>query len=89
MHLTRFTRHDFQRIVICRTREIFGRLRRINRSLKTLCHELGNPTDMAVKFGLLYNSTAAIQLQQILFDGQVFVGLQARKTSLDFQAKNV
>ena len=49
----------------------------------------GNPTDMAVKFGLLYNSTAAIQLQQILFDGQVFVGLQARKTSLDFQAKNV
>ena len=26
-------------------------------------------------------------MQQILFDGQVFVGLQARKTSIDFQTK--
>jgi hypothetical protein len=42
-----------------------------------------------VKFGTKYNSTAGIQLQQTLFDGQVFVGLQARKTSVDFQLKNV
>ncbi len=44
---------------------------------------------MAVQFGLKYNSTAALQLQQLLFDGQVFVGLQARKASLEFQSKNV
>lgn len=47
------------------------------------------PTDQAVNFGLNYNSTAALQLQQLLFDGQVFVGLQARKASIDFQSKNI
>ena len=30
-----------------------------------------------------------IQLQQLLFDGQVFIGLQARATSIEFQKKNV
>ena len=47
------------------------------------------PNDMAVSFGLPYNSTASLQLQQLLFDGQVFVGLQARKASMDFQTKNM
>jgi outer membrane protein TolC len=42
-----------------------------------------------VRFGTKYNSTVGVQLQQTLFDGQVFVGLQARKTSIDFQLKNV
>ena len=32
---------------------------------------------------------ADIQLNQLLFDGQVFVGLQARETVLKFQQKNV
>ena len=45
--------------------------------------------DEPVKFGLKNNSTAALQLQQLLFDGQVFVGLQARRTSLQFQSKNI
>ncbi len=45
--------------------------------------------DQALKFGLPNNSTAALQLQQLLFDGQVFVGLQARRASLDFQSKNI
>ena len=49
----------------------------------------GSPKDMATNFSLPYNSTASIQLQQLLFDGQVFVGLQARKTSMDFQSKNL
>ena len=49
----------------------------------------GNPQDEAFAFGLKYSSTAALQLQQLLFDGQVFVGLQARKASLDFQSKNI
>jgi outer membrane protein len=45
-------------------------------------------TYIPVQFGTKYNSTASIQLSQILFDGQVFIGLQARKTSIDFQTKN-
>lgn len=44
-------------------------------------------TYIPVQFGTKYNSTASVQLQQILFDGQVFVGLQARRTSIDFQTK--
>ncbi len=50
---------------------------------------LAGPEDKALSFGLSYNSTAALQLQQLLFDGQVFVGLQARKASIDFQTKNI
>jgi outer membrane protein TolC len=46
-------------------------------------------TYVPVKFGTKYNANASLQLQQILFDGQVFVGLQAKKTSMDFQMKNV
>ncbi len=56
----------------------------------------GNPITMpndfgfiAAQFGTKYSATAGISLSQILFDGQVFVGLQARKTTLDFQKKNV
>lgn len=45
-------------------------------------------TFIPVRFGVKYNASATIQLQQLLFDGQVFIGLQARKTSIDFQAKN-
>ena len=39
-------------------------------------------------FGLKYNATGGVQLNQLLFDGQVFVGLQARETVLKFQEKN-
>lgn len=56
----------------------------------------GNPIVMpndfgfiAAQFGTKYSATAAISLSQILFDGQVFVGLQARNTTLDFSRKNV
>jgi outer membrane protein TolC len=41
-----------------------------------------------VKFGTKYNANGNLQLQQLLFDGQVFVGLQARKTSIDYQQKS-
>ena len=44
-------------------------------------------TFIPVKFGTKYNGTYGADLQQILFDGQVFVGLQARKTSIEFQTK--
>jgi outer membrane protein len=40
------------------------------------------------QFGTKYNSNASVSLRQILFDGQVFVGLQARNTAIDFQTKN-
>jgi outer membrane protein TolC len=45
-------------------------------------------TYIPVQFGTKYNSTASIQLQQLLFDGQVFIALKARSTSIDFQNKN-
>lgn len=45
-------------------------------------------TYIPVQFGTKYNSTANIQLQQTLFDGQVFIGLKARATSIDFATKN-
>ena len=52
----------------------------------------GNPITMpgdfgfiAAQFGTKWNASAGISLQQLLFDGQVFIGLQARKASIDFQ----
>ncbi len=40
-------------------------------------------------FGVKWNATGGVSLNQLLFDGQVFTGLQARKTLIDFQVKNV
>jgi len=42
-----------------------------------------------IAFGVKWGSTAGVSLNQILFDGQVFVGLKARSTLIDFQEKNV
>jgi outer membrane protein TolC len=43
----------------------------------------GTPgTYFPVKFGTKYSATYGANLQQILFDGQVFVGLQARKAAI-------
>ena len=42
-----------------------------------------------IAFGVKWGSTAGLSLSQILFDGQVFVGLKARNTLIDFQEKNV
>ena len=39
-------------------------------------------------FGVKWNATGGISLNQILFDGTVFTGLKARKTLIDFQEKN-
>ncbi|MFL9481880.1 TolC family protein [Chitinophagaceae bacterium LWZ2-11] len=46
-------------------------------------------TYVPLQFGTKYNANGTVQLQQLLFDGQVFVGLQARRTAIDFQMKNV
>jgi outer membrane protein TolC len=49
-----------------------------------------SPGDFGVvqaQFGTNYNSSAGFDISQLLFDGQVFVGLQARNASLDFAKK--
>jgi outer membrane protein TolC len=40
-------------------------------------------------FGVKWGATGGVSLNQILFDGQVFSGLKARKNLFDFQKKNV
>jgi outer membrane protein TolC len=54
----------------------------------------GNPIQMpedfgfiAAQFGTKFSATAGVSLNQILFDGQVFVGLQARDASIRFRQK--
>lgn len=56
----------------------------------------GNPIQMpndfgfiAAQFGTKFSANAGISLSQILFDGQVFVGLQARPTAVSFRKKNM
>ncbi len=56
----------------------------------------GNPIQMpadfgfiAAQFGTKYSASAGIALSQLLFDGQVFVGLQARDATMRFARKNV
>jgi outer membrane protein TolC len=39
------------------------------------------------QFGTKYNNSAGLSLQQLLFDGQVFIGLQARRTVMEFAEK--
>lgn len=40
------------------------------------------------QFGSKFNASYGASLQQLLFEGQVFVGLQARGTSMEFARKN-
>ena len=56
----------------------------------------GNPIQAPADFGFIqagfgskYSTSAGIDVAQLLFDGQVFVGLMARKTSIEFAKKNV
>jgi outer membrane protein len=51
----------------------------------------GNPIQMPANFGFIeaqfgakYTAAAGVDLNQLLFDGQVFVGLLARKASIEF-----
>ncbi len=41
-----------------------------------------------VQFGTKYNANYGINIQQLLFDGQVFIALQARATSMEMQRGN-
>ncbi|MEP6465487.1 MAG: TolC family protein [Parafilimonas sp.] len=44
-------------------------------------------TYVPVKFGTQYTASGSVTLQQTLFDGEVFIGLQARKVSIDYRQK--
>lgn len=51
-----------------------------------------SPSDFGfiqAQFGTKYSSQVGITLNQLLFDGQVFVGLQARRTTMEWAQKNV
>jgi len=41
------------------------------------------------QFGTKYTASAGVDISQLLFDGQVFVGLQARNATLDFYRRQV
>ena len=45
-------------------------------------------TFIPVQFGTKFNANYGANFQQLLFDGQVFVALQARETSLEMQRKS-
>jgi len=51
---------------------------------------LGQPagTFVPLKFGTQYSTSGSLDLSQVVFDGQVFVGLQARSTSIKWQTVN-
>ncbi|HEY0678138.1 MAG TPA: TolC family protein, partial [Chitinophagaceae bacterium] len=40
------------------------------------------------QFGTKFTSSAGLSLSQLLFDGQVFIGLQARKASMEFARRS-
>ncbi|HEV8079095.1 MAG TPA: TolC family protein [Chitinophagaceae bacterium] len=54
----------------------------------------GNPIQMPANFGIIeaqfgskYTAGAGLDVNQLLFDGQVFVGLQVRKIAIEFSTK--
>ncbi|MDB5203189.1 MAG: TolC family protein [Ferruginibacter sp.] len=51
-----------------------------------------SPSDFGVvqaQFGTKYTANGGIDISQLLFDGQVFVGLQARKATLNFYERQI
>src|SRR6476469_6817950 len=44
-------------------------------------------TFIPLRFGTKYNASGALDVQQILFDGQVFIGLMAKKTAIEFSTR--
>jgi outer membrane protein len=49
---------------------------------------IGQPgTKFPAQFGTKYNATGAIDASQLLFDGQVFIGLQARDAAMQLATK--
>jgi len=49
----------------------------------------GSPATFGFSLFQKYNANGGLQLTQTIFDGQVFVGLQARKASIDYYQKAI
>ncbi|MES2847591.1 MAG: TolC family protein [Bacteroidota bacterium] len=54
---------------------------------QTIAFPEGGFGNIAAQFGVPWTVNAGVDFSQILFDGQVFVGLQARSTAMDLAAK--
>jgi outer membrane protein TolC len=53
-------------------------------------NQIVSPSDFGfvqAQFGTKWNASGSVDFSQLLFDGQVFVGLQARDASLEYQRK--
>jgi outer membrane protein len=55
----------------------------------TITLPTGNPAVFPFSLYQKYSATGSVQLTQTLFDGQVFIGLQARKASIDYYQKAI
>jgi outer membrane protein len=60
-----------------------------NSSGITITQPTGPPAELPFSLFQKYSASGGVTLTQTLFDGQVFVGLQARKTSLDLSQKAI
>jgi outer membrane protein TolC len=58
-----------------------------NGSGQTITFPAGGFGNIAAQFGVTWSANAGISVSQLLFDGQVFVGLMARNAVLDFYRK--
>lgn len=47
----------------------------------------GGFDNIAAQFGVPWTASAGVDFSQLLFDGQVFIGLQARSTAMDLASK--
>ena len=54
---------------------------------QTITFPTGGFGSVPAKFGTAWNASAGIDISQLIFDGQVFVGLKARDALLDFYRK--
>ncbi|MEP6616684.1 MAG: TolC family protein [Ginsengibacter sp.] len=45
-------------------------------------------TFIPLKFGTKYSAAGGVDLQQLLFDGQVFIGLMAKKTAIEYATRS-
>jgi outer membrane protein len=60
-----------------------------NGSGNTIAFPSGGFGNIPARFGTTFTASGGIDVTQLLFDGQVFVGLQARKAGLEFYRKSV
>ncbi len=60
----------------------------VNGSGNPIQFPAGGFGSVPARFGTNWNASGGVDVSQILFDGQVFIGLKARKTALDLYKKS-